>query len=79
VPLKGKFLVRPLRDRNIPPTLPYLRELRGLRASFSSPGLLRAPHFTAGSGFSGRRKTRTEVTVFTEGSTDIELAARLSS
>jgi hypothetical protein len=51
-----------------------LRELRGLRASSSSSGP--CPPFHGGFRcVPGRRKTRTEVTVFTEGLTDIELTA----
>jgi hypothetical protein len=47
-----------------------LREPRGLRASLSSSGFLRAHISRRVPLFPGRRKTRTE---FTEGLTDIEL------
>ena len=56
-----------------------LRELRGLRASLSFSGFLRA-HLSQGFPlFSRKEKTRTEVTEFTEGLTPLELAARLPS
>jgi hypothetical protein len=59
--------------------LKTLRELRGLRARPFFSGALARPISRRFPFFPERRKTRTEVTEFTEGLTPLELAGRLPS